>query len=58
MYLAAAMPFVLTGILFSVVFARGRTPSPTLQTDLLGGRSAGVVRFWVDWRPHYSVRGA
>ena len=46
MYLAAAIPFMLTGILFSVVFAReARTITRLYGADLLGGALAclGVV---------------
>ena len=46
MYLAAAMPFVLTGILFSVIFAREAHAITRLYgADLLGGALAclGVV---------------
>src|SRR5262249_50255848 len=46
MYLAAAVPFLLTGVLFSVVFAREAGSIPRLYgADLLGGALAclGVV---------------
>jgi len=46
MYLAAAIPFLLTGILFSVVFAReARAITRLYGADLLGGALAclGVV---------------
>ncbi len=41
MYLAAAVPFVLTGILFSIVFAReARAITRLYGADLLGGATA------------------